>query len=153
MNGILGTSELLLESALDADQKQLTQIIQSSADTLLSLINDILDLSKLEADKMVLESVPVNLSRWVNDTLAIVRTGRAKPGVTLSLEVDPKLPNRVLGDPIRLRQILLNIAGNALKFTEHGTVKVRLTNEDERLCLEGGGYGHWYDTRSRRIHL
>ena len=136
VNGILGTSELLLESELDADQRQLTQIVQSSADTLLSLINDILDLSKLEADKMVLESIPVNLPRWVHDTLAIVRTGRAKPGVTLASEVDPQLPNRVLGDPTRLRQILLNIASNALKFTERGTVKVRLTKEDELLCLE-----------------
>ncbi|MEL6187284.1 MAG: ATP-binding protein, partial [Myxococcota bacterium] len=143
VNGILGSSELLFDTPLDSDQAELVGAVNSSADTLLALINDILDLSKLEAEKMTLESVPLNLSEWVDTTLTIVRSARRNPSsgesegaVSLASEIDPALPRYVLGDPVRLRQILLNLVGNGLKFTPAGSVTARLSQEGKSLRLD-----------------
>ena len=136
VNGILGSSELLLATPLNDDQMELTEAINYSADTLLALINDILDLSKLDAGKMVLESVPVDVKSWVTETVTILQSGRRKAGVEVVTEIDPTLPSRILGDPVRLRQILLNIAGNGIKFTAAGTVKIRLFRDGDMLSVE-----------------
>ena len=136
VNGILGTSELLLESNLDSDQAELAQTINVSADTLLALINDILDFSKLEANKVEFEEVSIELERWMRETLEMVRRGRPKDQVHISGWVDPELPSHILGDPVRLRQILLNLASNAVKFTEEGSVEVQIGRQGELLRLE-----------------
>lgn len=136
VNGIMGSSELLLDTKLDRDQEELIQAINYSAATLLALINDILDLSKLEAEKMTLESVPVDLRSCVEETATILRTARPKAGVVLETELAPDLPTHVLGDPVRLRQILLNLAGNGLKFTEAGSVKVKLGRSGAQLRVD-----------------
>ncbi len=136
VNGIVGTSELLLDSRLDEDQTDLAQTIQVSANTLHVLINDILDHSKLEAGKMVMESVSVELATWVSESVNLVRRGCPKPGVAITTHIDPALPPFILGDPVRLRQVLLNLASNAVKFTEEGGVDVILTKQDDLLRLD-----------------
>jgi len=125
INGIQGALELLAASPLDPDQADLVSVARESSATLLSLINDILDFSKIEAGRLELEQMPLApaaLVRSVIDTLA--PAARLK-GLTLEAELDPALPRALLGDPMRLRQVLLNLVGNALKFTERGGVSVR----------------------------
>ncbi len=125
MNGVLGMLELLSHTDLDGDQKEMLGTAQESAVTLLRIIDDILDFSKIEAGRMDIERHPVDvaaIAEGVADTLA--PTARKK-GLSLNLHVDPAIPAAVLGDPVRLRQILFNLAGNAVKFTERGSVNIR----------------------------
>ncbi len=126
MNGVLGVTELLLQSDLPDKQKKLIRTIDSSGKNLLFIINDILDFSKIEAGKLELDSEPFDLPELlenINDTFSLKASEK---GLTLSSEVLPDVPRVVHGDPVRLRQILTNLIGNAVKFTQEGTVQVRV---------------------------
>ena len=126
MNGVLGLIEVLENSELSEDQRTLTSTIHESAMTLLTIIDDILDFSKFEAGRLELEMVPVTLRRTVELVLdTVIQSAEAK-GLDLTMILGEHLPVTVIGDPVRLRQILLNLLGNAVKFTEAGTVTVQV---------------------------
>ncbi|QNM98701.1 hybrid sensor histidine kinase/response regulator [Chitinimonas koreensis] len=122
MNGVLGMTELTLQTALDAEQRENLLMAKSSAEALMGLIDDILDLSKIEAGRLDLEAIPFSLCSLLHDTLHPLRLRAAERGLSLDCTIDPALPEHLLGDPLRLRQIVTNLVGNAIKFTERGEV-------------------------------
>jgi len=124
MNGVLGMSELLLETPLDSPQRNLAGMIHESARHLLVVLNDLLDFSKIESGTFALSVLPFPILRTLEDTVAPFLSQAAEKGLFLSLEADPSLPAVLLGDPIRIRQILTNLLSNALKFTERGSVSL-----------------------------
>jgi PAS domain S-box-containing protein len=124
MNAIVGFANLLSESSLSAEQADYLRTIQIASDNLLSIINDILDVSKIEAGKITLESVQLNIAEAVCNVQAMLQSKAADKGITLLTFVEDVRELNVLGDPTRLSQILMNIAGNAVKFTESGTVEI-----------------------------
>ena len=125
LNAIIGMGELALETELDAEQRSYLNVVQNSSEGLLSLINDILDFSKIEAGQLVLEKINFNLENVVEGAAEMFAMRAQNKGVELLCYVDPKLPRWWLGDPTRLRQILINLIGNAVKFTEQGEIVVR----------------------------
>jgi two-component system sensor histidine kinase/response regulator len=138
MNGIIGMAELLLDTNLNADQREQLQMVRSSADALLNVINDILDFSKIEAGKFQLDPVEFNIREDIGDALKLLALRAHKKGLELTYHVPADIPERVVGDSARLRQILINLVGNAIKFTEAGEVVVRAALEsitDEGLLL------------------
>jgi signal transduction histidine kinase/DNA-binding response OmpR family regulator len=126
MNGIIGMTELALDTRLDAIQREYLEVVMSSASALLSLLNDILDFSKIEAGKLSLESVEFNVRDELSDTLKALALRAHQKGLELLCSVAPDVPDGVVGDPVRLRQIVVNLVGNAIKFTERGEVVVRV---------------------------
>ncbi|KAA0577337.1 DUF3369 domain-containing protein [Azospirillum sp. B21] len=126
MNGIQGMLELLEHTSLTGDQRELVSVVRESAGALLTIINDILDFSKIEAGRLDLERVPVALAGVVEGVADTLAPGARAKGLSLVTYVDPDLPAAVLGDPVRIRQVLFNIAGNAVKFTQSGSVTVRV---------------------------
>jgi signal transduction histidine kinase/DNA-binding response OmpR family regulator/HPt (histidine-containing phosphotransfer) domain-containing protein len=124
LNGIIPVCELLNDSALDELQKQHVRTISSSAEHLLTLVNDILDLSKIEADRLELERVTFQLRESLGDTMQTLAARAAERGLELTFRVKPDVPDELVGDPHRLRQVLVNLVGNALKFTHEGEVSV-----------------------------
>lgn len=139
MNGIIGFTEVLRDTMLDENQRHYVEAVLNSATSLLSLINDILDFSKIEAGKLELEEVEFNLWELLGDLAAMHVLKAQKKGVELICAPDPTVPQWVRGDPGRLRQILMNLIGNALKFTDAGEVVVRVgsnkKSEDETILL------------------
>ena len=127
INGILGMTDLTLETELTSEQRDLLQIVKSSADSLLSLINDILDFSKIEADKLDFETIEFMLRDTLEDAMKGLAVRAQGKGLELVCHVLPDVPERLLGDPTRIRQIVINLIGNAIKFT--GTGEVVLTAE------------------------
>ncbi len=124
MNGVLGLAELLLRYPLNEKERQLTQSIHRSGSVLLAIINDILDFSKIEAGKLQLEAIPFEVRRTFEEALAVSSPTAEQKGLRLSCHVDPHIPSALIGDPTRLRQIIVNLVSNAVKFTEQGTVTV-----------------------------
>ncbi len=124
MNGIMGMTELLLETTLDAAQRDAADTIQYSARTLLTIINDILDISKIEAGMMQVEATPIDLRDIVRRAVQIGREAGSAKKLEFSLGIDDKVPSAVRGDPVRLSQVLTNLISNAIKFTERGQVAV-----------------------------
>jgi len=124
MNGIIGMTSLLLDSPLERSQREYAETIRSSADCLLTIINDILDFSKIEAGKLDIESVPLSLRDCVEDTGATLAFQAAAKNLELVINIHPEVPERVLGDPQRIRQCLINLIGNAVKFTRSGEIVV-----------------------------
>jgi nitrogen-specific signal transduction histidine kinase/ActR/RegA family two-component response regulator len=125
MNAVIGLTGLLLDTVLDEEQCQLAVGVATSAEGLLGIINDILDFSKIEADRMPLEEIDLDLEDLVDDVAMIVADAAHRKGVELLAYCEPGLITKRRGDPLRLRQILLNLASNAIKFTESGTVVIR----------------------------
>jgi two-component system sensor histidine kinase/response regulator len=131
LNGIIGMTDLALDTGLNSEQREYMDTVKFSADSLLTLINDILDFSKIEAGKIDLETADFDLRDNVETTLKTLAVRAHQKGLDLHCEVDPGVPDTVSGDSSRLRQIILNLVGNALKFTEKGEVKVSVQNESE----------------------
>ncbi len=126
MNGIIGMTDLALETELSSEQLEYLDLVRLSAKSLLRIINDILDFSRIEAGKLRLEAVPFSLHRVVGDTLKTLDIRAHEKGLELASEFDRDLPGLLVGDPVRLQQILINLVGNAIKFTDQGRVVVRL---------------------------
>ncbi len=137
MNGIMGMNELLLESDLTDEQRQYAEMAQRSAHSLVRIINDILDFSKIEAGKLEIKSEPVDLNSVVKETIDIISKIHQNKPIEVRSSVDNAIPDNVIGDPVRIRQILLNYGSNAIKFTKKGFVDVRthLVEEDDTSCL------------------
>ncbi|ABZ85297.1 signal transduction histidine kinase, putative [Heliomicrobium modesticaldum Ice1] len=130
MNAIMGMNELLLETDLDAQQRDFAVIVRESAEGLLRIINDILDFSKLEAGKMTIDETEFRLVDTVETIADMLSVGARKRGLALSTFIDPAIPAVLRGDEGRLRQVLLNLGGNAVKFTEQGGVTILITPDD-----------------------
>ncbi|UWQ53436.1 response regulator [Leisingera caerulea] len=124
LNGVIGMAELLCGTGLTPQQSEYARIIMRSGDTLLNLINDILDFSKIEAGRLELEKAPFRLRDLLGDTLQTLAVRAAEKGLELAHHIPPEVPDRVVGDPTRLRQIIVNLVGNAIKFTGQGEVVV-----------------------------
>ncbi len=124
MNGIIGLSELLLDSGLTREQKERMQLVKSSADSLMTILNDILDFSKIESGKLILETRPLNIRELVGDTLKLFAHSAHEKHLELAFRVKPDVPDFVTGDSLRIRQVLINLVGNAIKFTSEGEVTV-----------------------------
>ena len=132
MSGVLGMSELLADMGLTPEQKKCNDVIFSSGQTLLIIINDILDYSKIEAGKMELENIAFNLEQLVVDVLQIFRLKCQEKQLTLTANMSPLIPTLVVGDPTRLRQILFNLVSNALKFTAHGSITITVEPDNHQ---------------------
>ena len=141
MNGVMSMAEMLEQTRLSQDQRSMSQVIRGSARALLTIINDILDFSKIEAGKLDIEAVEFSLLDVVEGAGELIAGRADEKGLDLAVDLDPGIPDRLIGDPTRLRQILLNLMGNAVKFTEAGgvTLKVERLNSiegTERLRFE-----------------
>ncbi|CAI7881848.1 unnamed protein product, partial [Closterium sp. NIES-54] len=133
MNGVIGVAELLLGTDLTAEQRSYLEIIRSSGDNLLRIISDVLDLSKIESKNLALEHIEFNIQQQVTEALALLEVVAKDKGLYLELEIGEEVPSVVMGDPVRLRQVLLNLISNSIKFTDNGgiTVDLRLATDEE----------------------
>jgi signal transduction histidine kinase/DNA-binding response OmpR family regulator len=131
MNGILGMAELALHTKLNPEQHEYLMTLKSSADSLLDIINDILDFSKIESGKLELHPVEFELRELVGDAIRTLSAGAHEKGLEITSDIEPRLPKRIVGDGMRLRQILLNLVGNAIKFTEQGAIAVKVNSNGQ----------------------
>jgi PAS domain S-box-containing protein len=129
MNGIIGMTELALETELDLTQREYLNAVKYSADSLLSVINEILDFSKIEVGKLALDPIEFNLRDHLGHAMKSLAVGAHQKDLELACFIPPELPEFVIGDPVRLRQVVLNLAGNAIKFTDQGEVVLRVEAE------------------------
>jgi signal transduction histidine kinase/ActR/RegA family two-component response regulator len=128
MNGIIGMASLLLQTPLTLEQQEYVNTVRRSSRALLTIINDVLDLSKIEAGKVTIEMAPFDVRRLVDEVANLLR-GRTKDDVTFEVDVTDEVPACIIGDSVRVRQILLNLVGNAVKFTSHGRVRLEVDGE------------------------
>jgi len=136
MSGVLGFSRLLLQTSMNSIQRNYAQSIYGCAENLLVVVNDILDVSKIEAGKFQLDEIEFNLRKQVEDSLNILRIDIRKKGLELIVVVDPLIPEKILGAPDRIAQILINLVGNAVKFTKYGFIQLTIKIIDEFLFFE-----------------
>jgi two-component system, sensor histidine kinase and response regulator len=129
MNGVLGMADLLLETELNAEQRDYATMVRASADSLLTLVNDILDFSKIEARKLELESIDFKLRGSIEPTLNTLALRAHRKGLELNCDIESDVPEVLAGDPGRLRQVLINLLGNSLKFTETGEINLKVRRE------------------------
>ena len=156
MNGVIGMTELLLDMGLSREQQECAETVRSSGESLLTIINDILDFSKIEAGKLELEYIDFELQTMVEDVVDLLAEQAQSKGLELVSLVQPTVPSRLQGDPARLRQILTNLVGNAIKFTDKGEVVVEATLDHElndevmvRFQVTDTGIGISPEARSR----
>lgn len=138
MNGVLGMVELLLDTRLDKEQREYLHMLKGSAENLLTVINDILDFSKIESGMLDIEAIDFSLSMVMEESLQTISLQAFRKGLELTCEIDNQVPDVLVGDPFRLRQVLLNLIGNAIKFTQSGEVDVNVDIErqdDAQMCL------------------
>jgi len=148
MTGVMGMTGLLLDTALTEEQREYVRVIQSSSEALLTIINDILDFSRIEAGRMTIDPIPFDLQNTIDEVVALIGEKAGKKGIELIVRYAPGLPQRVVADAGRIRQILLNLVGNALKFTDCGHVMVSIERIDAggplariRFSVEDTGIG------------
>ncbi|MHA7872525.1 MAG: ATP-binding protein, partial [Hyphococcus sp.] len=145
MNGVMGMLELILRDGLEGEQKKRALVAQESAANLLTIINDVLDFSKIEAGQVDLEDIDFNVADVFDRTIELMQARADEKGLALSVDFDETTPQWLKGDPTRLKQVLINLIGNALKFTSEGAVTVRASYDEneERLhiCVEDTGIG------------
>lgn len=159
LNGIIGLTNLLFNMDMSEAQKEHLQGIRVSADTLLGLINDILDLSKIEADKMDVETINFHLGQMLTDAISIINSSAKQKGLEVKVEVDPSIPPWIKGDMTKLKQVMINLLGNAIKFTDAGKILVRakrLKNEPEITVMfevEDTGIGIGEDVRKKLFEV
>ncbi|AWZ20052.1 sensor histidine kinase/response regulator [Roseovarius sp. TM1035] len=127
MNGVVGMAELLMETELTEEQRLFTSTIKNSGEALLVIINDVLDYSKIEAEKLILHAEPFDLERCIHELVTLMQVNARDKGLDVLVDYDLFLPTQFVGDPGRIRQIMTNLLGNAVKFTENGHVLVRVT--------------------------
>ncbi|WP_305731799.1 ATP-binding protein [Trichlorobacter ammonificans] len=132
MNGVIGMTGLLLDSSLTTEQRRYAEVVRTSSESLLAIINDILDFSKIEAGCMSLELVPFSLRTLVEETVQLLAVRAWEKGLNLVCTVAPEVPELLEGDPGRLRQVLLNLGGNAVKFTKTGEIRISVSAPEER---------------------
>ncbi|MDA3813939.1 MAG: PAS domain S-box protein, partial [Candidatus Cloacimonetes bacterium] len=132
MNGIIGMTEILLDTSLTSEQEDYANIVKNSSKQLMGLINDILDISKIEAGKFKIEYIDFNLFDTIKDFVNLMTVRAEKKNLKLICKIEPNVPEYLYGDPGRVRQILLNLTGNAIKFTEEGKVEVKVSLEKEK---------------------
>jgi len=134
LNGVIGMSDLMMGTELSSEQRELASTLQASAKTLLTLIEDILDISKIEAGKFCVEETDFDLYSLINNTISMMRIQAETKGLTLKSDISPSTPFLLMGDPHHLRQVFVNLIGNAVKFTEQGSVTLRVTtcHENEK---------------------
>eukprot|EP00271_Cylindrocystis_brebissonii_P002802 TRINITY_DN1358_c1_g1_i2.p1 TRINITY_DN1358_c1_g1~~TRINITY_DN1358_c1_g1_i2.p1 ORF type:complete len:877 (+),score=157.72 TRINITY_DN1358_c1_g1_i2:293-2923(+) len=126
MNGVIGVVELLRSTPLTEEQKSYLEILGSSGASLLRILSDVLDLAKVESQSLQLESIEFGLRDLLSDTLALLRVASQEKGLKLCTEINAEVPDKLVGDPTRLRQVLLNLLSNAIKFTEKGSIRVKV---------------------------
>lgn len=143
LNGVIGMLSLLEATGLDAEQKAMVRTVHSSGESLMAIVNDILDFSKLEVGKIALEFIAFDLRQLVEETTALFRPVIEQKGLTLTVAIDAAVPQAVLGDPVRLRQVISNLVSNAVKFTSAGGVRVEVwwANESVRFSVSDTGPG------------
>ena len=129
MNGVIGMTDLALDLEQNPTQREYLRIVKSSAQSLMVILNDVLDFSKIEAGKLTIEAVRFPLQQTIEENLKILRSRAGQKGLVLESSLQPDLPDAVLGDPVRLRQVLTNLCDNAIKFTEHGGITVAVGTE------------------------
>jgi len=156
MNAIMGIADLLAQTDLSAQQDKYVQIFRRAGDNLLNLINDILDLSKVEASQLELEHTSFELVEQTEIVIAMVGARAQEKGLALTYEIAPDVPKRVIGDPTRLRQVMMNLLGNAIKFTASGAVFLKIEPDGDpllptsiRFCVQDTGIGIPADTLPR----
>ena len=137
MNAIIGFAELLADTELNPEQREYLEIIVKNGESLLQIINDILDFSKIEAGRLELEKIPFNLRELTDDLLNTMSLKSREKGLYLKCAIDPRVPETVRGDPVRLRQILINLVNNAIKFTEKGGIEVGIEALDNGTSAPG----------------
>ncbi|MBT5242711.1 MAG: transporter substrate-binding domain-containing protein [Rhodospirillaceae bacterium] len=131
MNGVLGMARLLTETKLDDEQREFADTIVASGEALITIINDLLDISKLDANKLDVESLPFSAIQVVEHVMALMKLRTREKGLTFTSNIDSQMPVAVIGDSLRLRQILLNLISNAIKFTDHGAVSIEASVEKQ----------------------
>jgi signal transduction histidine kinase/ActR/RegA family two-component response regulator len=136
MNGVMGMTQLLLETKLDDEQRQFARDIAASGESLLAIINDILDLSKIEADRMEFDVHPFSIIALTDAVNSLLKIRAKQKGIGFSIVIAPDAVGNFMGDSLRIRQVLLNLAGNAVKFTENGEVQVKVTRLPKGLRFE-----------------
>jgi PAS domain S-box-containing protein len=139
MNGVIGMAELLLETDLDALQRDYAETLHGSGVSLMAVINDILDFSKIEAGKLDIEDIEFSLQSVVDDVVGLFKQPAAAKGLTLGATIDGSVPAKVGGDPVRVRQVLVNLVGNAIKFTPKGQITVRVTQSEPNAAQTEAG--------------
>lgn len=139
LNGVIGFARQMLKTELTPNQVDYLQTIERSAQNLLSIINDILDFSKLEAGKLLLENIPFDLQDTLDEVVSLQATSAHEKGLEITLNIDPNIPQGMVGDPLRIQQVLTNLVGNAIKFTERGNIDIVAelrSNQDKKIEVQ-----------------